>query len=711
MLLIYTSVLLLVSSLTLSLRLHAQVDMQPLPTPDWWVSYSFIDGDEFVMATRDSLYLSRDNGSSWTVVSPPAVAGSIAHWDWIAQGRGLLMFIDEGAAHFITLAWTDDYGATWDLYAFPQSERMTVHPQAAVTGLTRLTDSTMLCAIQNRLFRSSDRGVSFEELSTPMIPFSFHRFAEGSAWLVGSMTGMLGMTTDAGSSWSLRALPGSINRVTVDGMARTIVTASTSARSVFITDPGGTDFRTVSMPDDDFFGGVDAAHTRLVLLDERNLALFVRHAWSGRQRVYRTSDAGVHWYWIALDQPVQDAWPISASEMLLLGGDARLYALRFLPVAGFSILSSDYSAFDAPATLLTWSDPVEGRWQYADVERATADSVWTQLARVFAPDRYYLDQILTGSETLRYRVTLSHDAGVVREYTEAVSPGVARYFNLASFVFPGNAASLTYRHRRIVMLDSDVQSDSAVVLRYDFMPPLDSTRWLRMRNLEKTVYDGSGGVSSSRERIIEYRGEQPRFAFDNSGSASSFGYIGLGRAIEFRDAGGVSVGSMHTPFPGFAESAFVADIAADTLRFTGVNPDPFGEQTEILITAVRGVGIVSAVGVTQSRRFSFHDTLILLDAVRGIGEAGLPASVRVLGNHPNPFSIGSTIRYTLGSASHVSLSIHDQLGRRVAMLVDDWRDAGEHSIYFNAAALQPGVYHCRLRMGPQSSTWMMMLVR
>jgi photosystem II stability/assembly factor-like uncharacterized protein len=66
-------------------------------------------------------------------------------------------------------------------------------------------------------------------------------------------------------------------------------------------------------------------------------------------------------------------------------------------------------------------------------------------------------------------------------------------------------------------------------------------------------------------------------------------------------------------------------------------------------------------------------------------------------NYPNPVSSETTIPFTLLSAGHASLSVHDMLGRRVALLADTFLEAGEHFTEFNAAALPPGMYVCVLR--------------
>ena len=46
----------------------------------------------------------------------------------------------------------------------------------------------------------------------------------------------------------------------------------------------------------------------------------------------------------------------------------------------------------------------------------------------------------------------------------------------------------------------------------------------------------------------------------------------------------------------------------------------------------------------------------------------------------------------------MTLEIADMLGRRVALLADGFRAAGEHSVKLDATPLQPGVYMATLKL-------------
>ncbi|MBN1396471.1 MAG: FG-GAP repeat protein [Bacteroidetes bacterium] len=72
-------------------------------------------------------------------------------------------------------------------------------------------------------------------------------------------------------------------------------------------------------------------------------------------------------------------------------------------------------------------------------------------------------------------------------------------------------------------------------------------------------------------------------------------------------------------------------------------------------------------------------------------------------NYPNPFNPTTKISFTIpvGTRHAVSLRVFDLLGREVAALVDETRDAGNHSVKFDGSKLSSGVYFIRMSAQPQ----------
>ena len=72
-------------------------------------------------------------------------------------------------------------------------------------------------------------------------------------------------------------------------------------------------------------------------------------------------------------------------------------------------------------------------------------------------------------------------------------------------------------------------------------------------------------------------------------------------------------------------------------------------------------------------------------------------------NYPNPCNPGTTIQFTLAKICNVDLKVYDMLGREVAVLVNEKKDAGVHEVTFDGSGLSSGVYFYRLQVRPLDS--------
>ena len=77
-------------------------------------------------------------------------------------------------------------------------------------------------------------------------------------------------------------------------------------------------------------------------------------------------------------------------------------------------------------------------------------------------------------------------------------------------------------------------------------------------------------------------------------------------------------------------------------------------------------------------------------------EPGTEASGASLGVGPNPAAVAVAVQYQLAASSGVRLTVHDALGRVVAVVALGARGAGAHEASVDASAWAPGVYVVRL---------------
>ncbi len=73
-------------------------------------------------------------------------------------------------------------------------------------------------------------------------------------------------------------------------------------------------------------------------------------------------------------------------------------------------------------------------------------------------------------------------------------------------------------------------------------------------------------------------------------------------------------------------------------------------------------------------------------------------------NQPNPYTSGTAIHYLIPTQETVTISLIDQLGRVVKVLVNEEKQAGEHLFKFDGKDLAAGVYFYRLEAGEFSAT-------
>lgn len=72
-------------------------------------------------------------------------------------------------------------------------------------------------------------------------------------------------------------------------------------------------------------------------------------------------------------------------------------------------------------------------------------------------------------------------------------------------------------------------------------------------------------------------------------------------------------------------------------------------------------------------------------------------------NYPNPFNPATRINYSVKQSGMVTLKIYDIMGREVATLVNEVKNAGAHTVTFNAANLSSGVYFYTVNSGDRKS--------
>ncbi|MDP2364028.1 MAG: S8/S53 family peptidase, partial [Ignavibacteria bacterium] len=92
-------------------------------------------------------------------------------------------------------------------------------------------------------------------------------------------------------------------------------------------------------------------------------------------------------------------------------------------------------------------------------------------------------------------------------------------------------------------------------------------------------------------------------------------------------------------------------------------------------------------------------------------DLGNPTEYSLEQNYPNPFNPSTTISFGLPEKGNVKIKLFNLLGQEVQTIIDETKEAGTHSINFNAQNLNSGVYLYKIESGSFVQTRKMTLVK
>ena len=115
-------------------------------------------------------------------------------------------------------------------------------------------------------------------------------------------------------------------------------------------------------------------------------------------------------------------------------------------------------------------------------------------------------------------------------------------------------------------------------------------------------------------------------------------------------------------------------------------------------------------GASQTYRPNICFVIDLLTGNQNISSS-IPNKYSLSQNYPNPFNPTTKISFDLPKQGFVTLKVYDVLGKEVAKLVNEQRNAGSYIIDFNASHLSSGVYYFRIESGEFMQVKKMVLIK
>lgn len=130
------------------------------------------------------------------------------------------------------------------------------------------------------------------------------------------------------------------------------------------------------------------------------------------------------------------------------------------------------------------------------------------------------------------------------------------------------------------------------------------------------------------------------------------------------------------------------------------------------VSDITKTGVVVFIQSTSTKSV-YQSEYISYAALTGVNEdsRNVPALFELHQNFPNPFNPETTIRYSVPTLSHVTLSAYDVIGNRIAVLVDKQQAAQTYTVSFDGSQLPSGVYLYKLTVNGMSLTRRMLLIK
>jgi hypothetical protein len=179
----------------------------------------------------------------------------------------------------------------------------------------------------------------------------------------------------------------------------------------------------------------------------------------------------------------------------------------------------------------------------------------------------------------------------------------------------------------------------------------------------------------------------------------------------------------------FSASTAGNNVILEWATATELNNLGFDVERSTPESVFEAVGFVAGSGsTTEERNYSFTDSNIpggsYLYRLKQIDFDGsfeysdvvevdvtTPSVYALEQNYPNPFNPSTSINYSIGESGIVKLALYNLLGQEVKLLVNELKEAGPHTITFDASSLTSGTYFYTLEILHFKQTKKMILAK
>jgi len=171
-------------------------------------------------------------------------------------------------------------------------------------------------------------------------------------------------------------------------------------------------------------------------------------------------------------------------------------------------------------------------------------------------------------------------------------------------------------------------------------------------------------------------------------------------------------------------AAVIVPYGGSTTTFVGTSTGLYSTQTlngASTVWSQEGASTIGNVVVASLAARRLDGTVVVGTHGRGafsgtipataVEEQVVPVQTALLPNYPNPFNPSTTIRFRLSRSGPATVAVYSIQGERVATLLSEVREAGEHQVVWEPRGVASGTYVCRLDAGGVAQSRKILYVR
>jgi hypothetical protein len=159
---------------------------------------------------------------------------------------------------------------------------------------------------------------------------------------------------------------------------------------------------------------------------------------------------------------------------------------------------------------------------------------------------------------------------------------------------------------------------------------------------------------------------------------------------------------------GSIQTEYISNTADGPVIIPAQDPLVIAPDDSVIVYYAVAVGIDEAdliANMAEAEQMYYSITSVEAD------NNTIPDGYQLEQNYPNPFNPSTAIKFGIPEGSNITLRIFNTIGEEVALLVDDYLDAGTYTYNFNALELPSGIYIYTLQSGNQTISKKMTLIK